>query len=63
MTTPVVVVIDGCGTGCARACFEKADVPMKIYLVLTEPGIEKNSDMALETEDVVKVKEAVKQAA
>ena len=62
MTAPVVVVIDGCPIGCGKACFEKADVVLKVYLVLTELGIEKTGDMELKAEEIAKVKEAVKQA-
>jgi uncharacterized metal-binding protein len=62
MTSPVVVVIDGCPIGCGKACFEKADVPLKAYLVLTELGIEKNGDLELKAEEIDRVKEAVKQA-
>lgn len=62
MTTSVVAVIDGCSIGCGKACFEKADVPLKVYLVLTDLGIEKNSDMELKPEEIAKVKEAVRQA-
>src|SRR5512134_811886 len=38
---PGMVVIDGCSLGCAKACLENAQVPMKSYLVLTDLGIEK----------------------
>ncbi len=62
MTTPVVVVIDGCPIGCGKSCFEKVDVPLKVYLVLTDLGIEKNGDMELKPEEIAKVKEAVRQA-
>ncbi len=62
MTTPVVVLIDGCPIGCGKACFDKLEVPIKIYLVLTELGIEKTGDMELKAEETAKVKEAVKQA-
>jgi uncharacterized metal-binding protein len=60
ITTPVVVVIDGCPIGCAKSCFEKADVPMKAYIVLTDLGIEKNGDLELRAQDLAKVKEAVR---
>jgi uncharacterized metal-binding protein len=60
ITTPMVVVIDGCPIGCGKSCFEKADVPIKAYIVLTELGIEKNGDLELKAEDIAKVKEAVK---
>lgn len=57
-----MVVIDGCSLGCAKACLENAKVAMKTYLVLTDLGIEKNKDFDLKSEDVLKVKEAVKEA-
>lgn len=57
-----MVVIDGCSLGCAKACLENAQVPMKTYLVLTDLGIEKNKDFDLKAEEVLKVKEAVKEA-
>jgi uncharacterized metal-binding protein len=59
---PNMVVIDGCSLGCAKASLEQAQVPMKTYLVLTELGIEKNKDLDLKEEEVMKVKEAVKEA-
>jgi len=59
---PEMVVIDGCSVGCARANLENAQVPMKTYLVLTDLGIDKNKDFSLKTEEVLKVKEAVKAA-
>ncbi len=57
-----MVVIDGCSVGCARASLEKAQVPMKAYLVLTDLGIEKNKDFDLKADEILKVKEAVKEA-
>ncbi len=39
---PVIVAIDGCQVGCAKAVLTKAQVPMKYYLVITDEGIEKN---------------------
>ncbi|MGC8493152.1 MAG: putative zinc-binding protein [Syntrophobacteraceae bacterium] len=62
ITTPVVVLIDGCPIGCGKACFDKLEAPLKIYLVLTDLGIEKTGDMELKAEEIAKVKEAVKQA-
>lgn len=59
---PEMVAIDGCSVGCARACLENAQVPMKTYLVLTDLGIDKNKDLSLKAEEVQKVKEAVKGA-
>lgn len=59
---PKLVVIDGCSLGCAKACLEQAQVQMKTYLVLTDLGIEKNKDLELKPEEVLKVKEAVEEA-
>ena len=59
---PRMVVIDGCSLGCAKASLENAQVPMKTYLILTDLGIDKNKDFDLKPEDVVKVKEAIKEA-
>ncbi len=59
---PEMVAIDGCQVGCAKACLENAQVPMKSYLVLTDLGIEKNKDLASKPEEVLKVKEAVREA-
>ncbi len=59
---PQMVAIDGCSIGCAKACLEKAHVPLKSYLVLTDVGLEKNKDMDLKPEEVSMVKEAVRKA-
>jgi len=57
---PSMVAIDGCEIGCAKAILDHAQIPAKSYLVLTELGIEKNKDFNLKTEDIRKVKAAVK---
>ncbi len=57
---PVMVAIDGCQAGCAKAILENARVPLKNYLVLTEEGIEKNKNFNLERSDIDRVKAAVK---
>jgi len=59
---PRTVVIDGCSLGCAKASLENAQVPMKNYVVLTDLGIDKNKDLNLKPEDVMKVKEAIREA-
>lgn len=59
---PEMIVIDGCSTGCAKACLENAEVPLQKYLVLTDLGIEKNKDFNLKAEELKKVKEAIKAA-
>lgn len=60
--TPAMVAIDGCQVGCAKAILEKAEVPQKAYLVLTDLGIEKNKNFGLATDDLERVKTAVRQA-
>lgn len=57
-----MVVIDGCSVGCAKTTLDKAQVPMKTYLVVTDLGIEKNKDLTLKTEEIRMVKDAVKEA-
>ncbi len=59
---PEMVVIDGCSVGCAKAIFEKAGVPLRNYVVLTDLGIEKNKNFNLNPKDIRNVKEAVKGA-
>jgi len=59
---PQMVVIDGCDTGCAKAILDHVEVPLENYIVLTELGIEKNHDFDLKTEELERVKEAVKGA-
>jgi uncharacterized metal-binding protein len=57
---PVMVAIDGCEVGCAKAILEHAEIPTKNYLVLTDLGIEKNKDFNLKAEDIREVKAAIK---
>jgi uncharacterized metal-binding protein len=57
---PVMVAIDGCQVGCAKAILKQAQVPLKHYLVLTDEGIEKNKNFSLERKDIDQVKAAVK---
>ncbi len=59
---PLMVAIDGCPVGCAKAILEKSQVPLKHYLVITEEGIEKNKNLDLDPADIDRVKAAVKQA-
>lgn len=56
----VMVAIDGCQVGWAKAILEQAQVPLMYYLVLTEEGIEKNKNFSLERADIDRVKAAVK---
>jgi uncharacterized metal-binding protein len=57
---PLLVAIDGCQVGCAKAILEQAQVPVEHYLVLTDEGIEKNKDLCLKRADIDQVKAAVK---
>jgi uncharacterized metal-binding protein len=57
---PDMVVLDGCDVGCSRGILAQAEVPLKNYLVLTDLGIEKNKNFALDPQDIIRVKQAVK---
>lgn len=57
---PVMVAIDGCPVGCAKAILENVQVPMKHYLVITDESIEKNKNFNLQRADIDRVKAAVK---
>jgi uncharacterized metal-binding protein len=57
---PVMVAIDGCQVGCAKAILKQAQVPLMHYLVLTDEGIEKNKNFNLERKDIDQVKAAIK---
>ncbi len=56
----VMVAIDGCQVGCAKAILKQAEVPLKHYIIFTDEGIEKNKNFNLERSEIDKVKEAVK---
>jgi uncharacterized metal-binding protein len=56
-----LITIDGCPLGCARAALEGAGVPVREYLVITDLGIEKNKVFDLKQQDILAVKEAVKE--
>lgn len=59
---PVMVAIDGCPVGCAKAILEQADVPLTHYVVLTEEGIEKNKNLSPIRADIDRVKNSVRSA-
>lgn len=59
---PLMVAIDGCQVGCAKAILKNAQIPLNHYLVLTDEGIEKNKNFKLERTDIDLVKTAVKRA-
>ena len=58
--TPRMIAIDGCDVGCAKATLERAGVPLKDYIVLTDLGIEKNKDFDLKYLEVKRVKDEIK---
>lgn len=58
---PMMVTIDGCETGCARAILRQAEVPIKSYIILTDLGIGKNKDFHLKEDEVQRVKKAIKE--
>ncbi|MCA1988188.1 MAG: putative zinc-binding protein [Desulfarculus sp.] len=60
---PRMVVLDGCEVGCAKAIFNKAGVPLRGYVVLTDLGIGKNKNFNLDRAALEKVKDAACQAA
>ena len=57
-----VVVLDGCPVGCAKAVLAREGVPLKGYVVVTDLGVQKVKDTALEItqDDLAKVKQAAK---
>ena len=57
---PQMVVLDGCDIACAKAIMDRAEIPMKTYMVLTDMRIEKNKDFNLKRVEIDKVKEAVR---
>jgi uncharacterized metal-binding protein len=59
---PEMVAIDGCSVGCAKAILEKAGVPLKSYVVVTDLGVKKDHDLDLNPKDTGMVKEVVRQA-
>jgi uncharacterized metal-binding protein len=59
---PQMVAIDGCAVGCAKAILERAEVPLKSYVVVSDLGIEKKHQFNLKPEDILTVKDAVRSA-
>jgi len=58
---PVVIVLDGCEIGCAKALLKHLNIPVKNYIIVTkELGITKNKDFDLKTEHIEKLKEFIK---
>jgi uncharacterized metal-binding protein len=55
-----MIVIDGCDIACGRACLEKAGIPVKKHVIVTQLDIKKNSDLTLNPDDTAAMKHAVK---
>lgn len=58
---PTLIAIDGCSVGCAKAILEHAEIDVKNHIVLTDLGIEKNKELALNKSEIEAVKKAVRQ--
>lgn len=58
--TPRMIAIDGCDVGCAKATLERAEIPLKDYIVLTSLGMEKNKDFDLKHLEAGRVKDEIK---
>ncbi len=57
---PQLMVIDGCEMGCAKGVLERAEVPVRGYLVITDLGIQKNKNLHPVREEIDQVKQAAK---
>jgi uncharacterized metal-binding protein len=57
---PQLVVIDGCEMACAKGVLERAEVPVRGYLVITDLGITKNKNLNPIREEVDQVKQAIR---
>lgn len=56
-----IVAIDGCPVQCARKTLEHAGFGLDVYVVVTEMGIEKSHDFAIEQNAIIDVVEKVKE--
>lgn len=54
------VVIDGCNIACAKKAFERCNVPISTYVVVTDLGIEKGHHFNLSDDEIHCVCEAAK---
>lgn len=55
-----IVVIDGCPVSCAKRIADNSGVKVDQYVIITELGINKISDMDILDEDITKTVSAVK---
>lgn len=54
------IVIDGCDVGCAKAAFDRENVPISKYVIITDLGIEKGHHFNLTDEQIQTVCGAAK---
>ncbi len=54
-----VIVIDGCSVACAKKCMDLAGCTDYTWVDLTEAGIEKNSNLELQPEQIAVARAAV----
>lgn len=57
-----IIVIDGCGIACGKACLEMAGVPFKHHVIVSTLAVKATNDPALDPDDVAAVKHAVRLA-
>jgi uncharacterized metal-binding protein len=57
----LMVAIDGCPVQCAAKTLQHADIEPAIQVIVTELGIEKSHDIAIDKADCSKVVEKVKE--
>lgn len=56
------IVIDGCDIGCVKAAFERENVPVSKYVVITDLGIEKGHHFNLDDAQIETVCAAAKKS-
>ena len=55
----ILIAIDGCETGCARHLLEKNGMACRQHLIITDLGVEKNTDLTPDPENLQLVKDAI----
>ena len=58
---PVMLMIDGCPTACGKGTLGHAGIVLKSHMVITDLGFVKNKDFHLKAEDLLRVKEAIRE--
>lgn len=57
---PMIVALDGCQLGCAKAILDHLEIRPAKYIVLTDMGFEKNKNFDLDPKDIERIETAVK---